>query len=361
MDLIAELEADGMDWETSALDCITPGNPYVLHCFPSFKSEPTSAHLKHLDLVADRIAASFRSGRPITQVVAVGHSSTWHATSRQRLEERAVKRAGLIAAELVIRLGPRGLAAKVDVAYEGRSDREKWKGLPYSSTSTSRSAQRDRSMNRRVELRLIHSTSKPKPTPAPKARPLSPQEMEEAVFTILGRKPRSKARENLFRDIIGMMPKFISVVRGGAIPWAALTKAYIDIWRQEFGSERMVDFWYLSGSAYAAVDPKPRDLSLGSMLGITRPESGDRDRYRKAFRAGYRNFRKIQNRLVENSMGKAALSHMRARIAETPRRFILAIAAYRALRAIYLEDHPNNHIVNIKDNPRFRYPRYGTS
>lgn len=64
------------------ISCVTPGNPYVLHYFPRFSTELTKEHHKHLDIIAEKIRQSFSTSRPIAKVMIVGHSSTWHRTSR---------------------------------------------------------------------------------------------------------------------------------------------------------------------------------------------------------------------------------------------------------------------------------------
>lgn len=164
-----ELEHDLLDGEFDfeferspypGISCFTPGNPYVLHCFPPFKTELTKKQHAHLDIIARKIQRSFASSRPIIKVMIIGHSSTWHRTSRSALEYRSLQRAGNARNQLLLRLNPMGLAKKVDIKTNGRSDTVPWKGKRYSSTSGSQKAQNDRALNRRVEIFLTRVTVK---------------------------------------------------------------------------------------------------------------------------------------------------------------------------------------------------------
>jgi outer membrane protein OmpA-like peptidoglycan-associated protein len=155
-----EHDLDEIGWDSeslgySGISCITPGNPYVLHCFPPFKTELTREQHRHLDIIAEKIRKSFTTSRPITKVRILGHSSTWHATSRTQLEEHAIRRAGNAANELILRLNRMGLAKRVDIEADGVSDTVPWRGKSYSSTDGSRASQNDRALNRRVEIWLL--------------------------------------------------------------------------------------------------------------------------------------------------------------------------------------------------------------
>ncbi|MDF0673069.1 MAG: hypothetical protein P0120_01825 [Nitrospira sp.] len=163
-ELDAEVDEFDDKLESSAypgISCVTPGNPYVLHCFPPFMTELTKEHQKHLDIIAEKIRQSFSPNRlaltqPITKVTIVGHSSTWHEESRSNLERRARERASNAYKQLILRLQRIGLANRIEVAPPvGRSDTERWMGKSYSATSGSQEAQNDRALNRRVEITLI--------------------------------------------------------------------------------------------------------------------------------------------------------------------------------------------------------------
>ncbi|WP_282610200.1 hypothetical protein [Pelagibius sp. Alg239-R121] len=188
----AELEASG------GRSCVTPGNPYVLHCFPAFGARPTKQHQAHLKWIAAKIARSFRTSTPITKVRIVGHSSTWRGTSRKQLEHRAIKRAGNAGNELILLLDS-GVAKRVRIVTDGRSDNEPWRGIAYSSTSVSQKSRRDRALNRRVEifLRARRAPKKrPKPRPKPRSVPKTPIDAATAklmVWAILGEKPSDSA------------------------------------------------------------------------------------------------------------------------------------------------------------------------
>jgi hypothetical protein len=135
----------------------------VLHCSPPFTTEPTEEHRHHLDIIAERIRESFSTSRPVTKVMIVGHSASWHTESRGELERRARERAEKVHNYLQSRLRQIGLANKVDVlAPVGRSDDVPWLGRSYSSTSGDQQSQNDRAFNRRVEVKLIRSSAQPR-------------------------------------------------------------------------------------------------------------------------------------------------------------------------------------------------------
>jgi hypothetical protein len=162
-DLGSEFEAEYEDEEAyedgyPTISCVTPGDPYVLHCFPSFGTDLTKEHHHHLGVIADEIRRSFatrRKARQIRNVVIVGHSSTWHETSHEELTARAIERAANAAEQLVLRLRGMGLDGKVNVHTDGLADKIPWRGRPYSSTRGDQVAQNDRALNRRVEIYLF--------------------------------------------------------------------------------------------------------------------------------------------------------------------------------------------------------------
>ena len=111
-----------------------------------------------------------------------------------------------------------------------------------------------------------------------------------------------------------MAPKFAKVLVSGKLPWLDLSKAYIDIWLEQFGRDQVADYWYMIGSAYGAVDGSARSLDLTKLTGVDIGNTTDPMIYRIAFRNGYRNFQTIQSRISRDSRGAAALSHIQARI-----------------------------------------------
>ena len=196
-----EMEGIGFELESSnsaypGISCITPGDPYVLHCFPPFKSELTKEQHDHLDIIARKIRQSFSTSRPITKVIIVGHSSTWHAESRSDLERRAQERAGNAHEELFLRLQRMRLANQVEVTAVGRSDTMPWLGKSYSSTSGTQQARNERALNRRVEFFLITSKRKLRP---PSIKPLKPK--KQNVIRIVRRACRERDRDNLDEHI----------------------------------------------------------------------------------------------------------------------------------------------------------------
>ncbi len=197
-----DLVAENFDFELGSsaypgISCVTPGNPYVLHCFPPFVSELTKEHHDHLDIIAEKIRRSFSTSRPITKVNIVGHSATWHDQSSSDRERNARDRANNAREELIRRLYQIGLAKRVNVETDGRSDAVRWLGRPYSSTSGDQQAQNDRALNRRVEIRLIESEKNGEPKPPevipPKVPSIEPRMMREHEFTKLERSFARKA------------------------------------------------------------------------------------------------------------------------------------------------------------------------
>ncbi len=149
------LEPESFTSAYPGVSCVTPGDPYVLHCFPPFATDLTQEHHRHLDIIAQTIRRSLSTSRPISRVAIVGHSSTWHQTEEDELEQRALERAENARGQLILRLQGMGVANQVDVLPAlGRSDTEKWLGKLYSSTSESEKARIDRALNRRVEIFL---------------------------------------------------------------------------------------------------------------------------------------------------------------------------------------------------------------
>jgi pimeloyl-ACP methyl ester carboxylesterase len=162
------------------ISCISPGRPYVLHCFPPFETDLTEEHRRHLAYLVERIRHSLSTSRPVTRVIISGHSARWHQTSRRLLEERARQRAAVAAGEILRRLRALGIAERVQVEYLGLADTRDWHKQSYSSTSGSQAAQNARALNRRVEVTLARAKS-PKPDPAPPVVPDGP-DRERVVF-----------------------------------------------------------------------------------------------------------------------------------------------------------------------------------
>lgn len=153
----AEFKEEAYESGYPRVSCVTPGDPYVLHCFPPFKTDLTKEHHHHLDVIAAEIRRSFttyKKARQVRNVMIVGHSSTWQGTSHDELTARAIERAANAAEQLTRRLRDMGLDGKVNVRTDGLADKIPWRGRPYSSTRGDQAAQNDRALNRRVEIYL---------------------------------------------------------------------------------------------------------------------------------------------------------------------------------------------------------------
>ena len=167
--LDAEIDAafgpTGRTWDRESVgggSCVTPGNPYILHCFPAHKVALTAAHQDHLDRIINRIAESFHDGRPIRRVHIVGHAATWRGISKATYRLRATNRAQNAQSHLISRLADVGLAGKVTVTIEQRADDEPIRDNMVHSSS--RTARNNRALNRRVEVHLRRARP-PKPKP----------------------------------------------------------------------------------------------------------------------------------------------------------------------------------------------------
>ena len=171
--------------EASASPCITPGNPYILHCFPAHGTTLTAEHRRHLDSIARLIGSSFRSSRPIRRVKIVGHSATWRGISRSTYAKRALERAGNARAALLGRLANAGLGGKVRIKIEGRADDAPLVDNMIHSSSTR--ARHNRALNRRVEIRWPARPTGP--TPGPGERRYSPKNRKLCKVVTVKDKP----------------------------------------------------------------------------------------------------------------------------------------------------------------------------
>ena len=330
-------ELSEMEAETSGgRSCVTPGDPYVLHCFPAFKTGLTKQHQTHLGIIAKKIARSLKSGRPIKRVRIVGHSSTWHQTSRSRLELRAIQRAGNAGNELILLLDPAD-AKRVRIETEGRSDREPWRGRSYSSTSSSQAAQWERALNRRVEIFLTRSPP-PKPKPRPKPRPVPKKPIDTAtakvmVWAILGQKPSESAwKRNLkiAKFAASGLKAAVTGLAGSANP---IGLGFVLQVMRQFDTERQNRPFMVRGiamgMAYALVD---------TATGRTRPSRslskprGIPFKIRDGFSAGYR---KMQRRIrAMKREDPARLELLLDAISSAGAKASFVKNAYRALWAV---------------------------
>ena len=135
------------------ISCATPGNPYILHCFPAHKTDLTSEHREHLARIASKIVHSFRGSQPIKRVNIVGHSATWKGISKAEYGRRAIVRAKKAQVRLRERLANAGLGGKVDIKVDHRADNKPL--VDNMVNSSSQTARKNRAINRRVEIILI--------------------------------------------------------------------------------------------------------------------------------------------------------------------------------------------------------------
>lgn len=133
--------------------CVTPGNPYILHCFPAHETELTLLHRQHLDRIAAEILRSFGGSRPITRVKIVGHAATWWGISKAEYGRRALERAENARAQLRGRLANAGLGGQVEITVEHRANDKPLVDNVVNSSSSA--ARHNRALNRRVEIELI--------------------------------------------------------------------------------------------------------------------------------------------------------------------------------------------------------------
>lgn len=153
--------------ETAAEGCVVRGNPAILACFPAHKTALTTAHRAELDRIARAIATAGRDGRPIGRVRIDGYAAEWKritsaAAYQERSQVRAQAAADYLRSELrrleVARM-PRFVLRAMGLANRRAPDMPAW--------STAQ-AQRNRALNRRVEVFLFPAKpTPPKPTPKP--------------------------------------------------------------------------------------------------------------------------------------------------------------------------------------------------
>ena len=66
---VADFLGESADYASvPGISCVTPGNPYRLHCFPAFEADLLDIHRAHLERILEEIERSFRTPRPIRQV-----------------------------------------------------------------------------------------------------------------------------------------------------------------------------------------------------------------------------------------------------------------------------------------------------
>ena len=70
-------------------NCVTPGNPTILHCFVAHRTNLIEDHRRELDRIIIKLTEAKIDKRPIKRVHIVGHAATWRGiTPRQYKEAR---------------------------------------------------------------------------------------------------------------------------------------------------------------------------------------------------------------------------------------------------------------------------------
>ena len=160
--------------------CFTPGNPYILHCFPVHKTDLTAMQQGLLNSIAAKIARSFLGSKPVTRVQIVGHAATWKGISQNEYRRRALVRAENTKAELHRRLAKVGLGAKVDIIAEHRANTQPL--IDNRINSSSPEARHNRALNRRVEIKLL-----------PAAQPILERKVGMSMSSTKRFSPRNKS------------------------------------------------------------------------------------------------------------------------------------------------------------------------
>ena len=161
-DILGDYDTDFADDAALPQDisCVTPGNPYILHCFSAHETKLTPTHNKHLNSIATKIVRSFSGSKPITRIEIVGHAATWKGISKVEYSRRALARAENTRTQLHKLLANAKLSSKVKITVGHRADDKPLVDNKVKSLTSK--AQKNRALNRRVEIKLI---SKPVPSP----------------------------------------------------------------------------------------------------------------------------------------------------------------------------------------------------
>ena len=194
LELGFEEEAEGY----TGISCVTPGNPYILHCFPAHETALTKEHREHLDRIVEKIRRSFRRSRPIRRVKIVGHAATWRGISRTEYGRRAILRAAHAETQLILRLNAAGLGTKVSTDTTHRYDDEPRPGRSNLTHRSDRIARNNRALNRRVEIFLFTG-----PKPKEKKPPCKIGELiRKAPVASIAANPAEQRRLECLRQLL---------------------------------------------------------------------------------------------------------------------------------------------------------------
>ncbi len=146
--------------------CVTwgKGRPTILHCFPAHQTKLTPDQKAAMDQIALLIDKSHEVGKPIRKVRIVGHAAKWRGISEGQYLSRSRARAKFAAAQLRSMLDAIRPGHGVRITTSGRGTLQEL--LPSRPESTSKTARRARSLNRRVEIFVTPAAKKGKPKPS---------------------------------------------------------------------------------------------------------------------------------------------------------------------------------------------------
>jgi len=162
----------------------------VLACFEAYKTKLRDFHYKQLDEVADEIAASFKTTKPLNIVSIRGHAATFKKTDPvwKLGEERAFN----VRIELEKRLAARKLdMGKFSITSAGLANT-----VPKFSDATAAG----RALNRRVEILLSSHVPEP-PKEDPACKPDEPLREALRMMKPSGTDATRRARVSCLRDL----------------------------------------------------------------------------------------------------------------------------------------------------------------
>jgi hypothetical protein len=133
--------------------CVTDGDPTILHCFPAYGVDLEPEHRETLDEMALTIRNGDLSGKRVRKVRLVGYAATWGKTTETEYLTRSITRAKNVRNHLRERLSGYMLSYWPAITVEGRGDSEPLRDNMVKSTTST--AQRNRALNRRVEIFLV--------------------------------------------------------------------------------------------------------------------------------------------------------------------------------------------------------------
>ena len=157
--------------EATYTGCVTRGSKNViLHCFPAHVTDLQKMHRDELDRLAFKVRNGDITGRRIRTIRIEGHAASWRGLSRRDYNNRSKARAKAARDYLRGQLNGMGLSYRPRISVSWFGDRRPL--VDNRVSSTSRSAQRNREINRRVEIFLAGARSRRKPKKPDKPVPI---------------------------------------------------------------------------------------------------------------------------------------------------------------------------------------------